>query len=207
MDENEYGDKSVRLIATERCYEHVSSNTVLTVTYSDTKMCGDHVHENNLILVASRNKMDGREAWLLDSGASCHVTNDATMMTDLKPAINDTIKVGNNEHVDPSVRGTVWLQLDQDVRVKLTDVFHVPNFAKNIISVTRLIDQQCKPVFEDSETFSVTAPNGTKITAKRHEWDKLFYFFAKRHKPDVVVSAIKMISINEAHRLCAHANK
>jgi hypothetical protein len=80
------------------------------------------------------------EEWLLDSGATCGVTYDKTLMPDLKPSNwRITILVGNGVKVATESQGTVTLMNANGQKIKLTGLYYAPStFTKNIVSMAKL---------------------------------------------------------------------
>jgi len=81
-----------------------------------------------------------QERWLLDSGASKHMTNDIEMVHDLVP-IKDIVKIGDGTTLQVTHKGNVLLQLNDQHKMKLNDVLVVPKLTKNLISETVLQKQ------------------------------------------------------------------
>ncbi len=83
------------------------------------------------------------DKWLLDSGATCHVTHNAAHMTNVGKAIRN-ITVGNGEQVSTLSQGDIFIKDNASDTapgyVSLHDVFYAPTFTKNIISLRQLFD-------------------------------------------------------------------
>ena len=96
--------------------------------------------ENNWTLVQGREKKT--ESWLIDSGATIHVTNDKAGLTEVEPTKNK-VKVGNGNELQAEAKGTLVLKStsEGEQRIKLTEVHYVPEFTKNVISADRLMEQ------------------------------------------------------------------
>ena len=82
-----------------------------------------------------------KESWLVDSGATVHVTNDATCMRNIHMT-NEKIVVGNRQTVTPKLAGDIYLVQKPTSKVLLlSNVLYVPNFRKNLISIGVIIDK------------------------------------------------------------------
>ncbi|KAJ0391682.1 hypothetical protein P43SY_001646 [Pythium insidiosum] len=83
---------------------------------------------------------DGVEStWLLDSGASSHMTGDVgdfVEYQDLPASI--WVTVANGQRLEARGRGCVRIVLDQGTTVKLTDVLFVPQLDSRLVSVPAL---------------------------------------------------------------------
>ncbi|KAJ4767139.1 hypothetical protein LUZ62_077514 [Rhynchospora pubera] len=77
--------------------------------------------------------------WILDSGASNHVTSDLNNLSSFY-AYNgeDNLQIGNGMGLKICHIGSTYLSLSPST-IKLCDVLHVPNFSKNLISLSRLL--------------------------------------------------------------------
>jgi hypothetical protein len=95
--------------------------------------------ENEMVMSGSMSQQD--EEWLLDSGATCGVTYDQTLMTDMRTS-NRPITVGNGEQIPTIGQGTVTLKSECGTTMKIEDVYYAPGFAKNILSLRTLMDDE-----------------------------------------------------------------
>ena len=88
--------------------------------------------------------------WLLDSGATLHVTNDENLLRD-SIDIDRSITVGSGEVVTGIKQSWTEIRLGGDRTIRLKEVVFVPNFVKNILSVNKL------------------CANGTTVTIRQNE--------------------------------------
>lgn len=88
-------------------------------------------------VVASAGKGD-KHSWLIDSGASFHMTGNSGWFQSYKPlARKISIRVGNNECLHAVGSGTVEVVStvgDEDITVILNDCYHVPGISDNLFS-------------------------------------------------------------------------
>ena len=88
--------------------------------------------------------------WILDSGASRHVTgklNEFTSYTPYSHSYKGTIKTADG--TPRSIRGIGTVQCTPNIT--LSSVLHVPSFSVNLISISSLIDQMDCRVLLDHE--------------------------------------------------------
>lgn len=149
------------------------------------------------------------EEWLLDSGATCGVTYDKTLMTETKPS-NRLITIGNGHKVATESQGSVTLTNEKGQKIKLTDVFYAPTFTKHIISMAKLIQDDWTLSVADKTEFVFAYP-GTKDPVRflQNSSDKLFYLSATRTVDDTstinsLTTAPVTLDINIAHGLLGH---
>jgi hypothetical protein len=65
--------------------------------------------------------------WLLDSGATIHVTNDLTLLTN-KQTTKQYVKVGNGADAEATYIGQINMIVENDKRLRFLDVLYVPGF-------------------------------------------------------------------------------
>ncbi|VVA37949.1 PREDICTED: poly, partial [Prunus dulcis] len=90
------------------------------------------------------------DLWIADSGASHHMTNTLSNMTNIAPYTSgDTIKIGNGEGLSISHIGTASLS-----GLHLNTIYHVPQLATNLLSVYQLCkDNNCWVIFDASNVY------------------------------------------------------
>ena len=136
-------EKSVEY--TERTNEEKeeSENRMDKSSRSADWMWDEQVFATNLGKFTSRVTECGHESWLVDSGATTHVSINTKMMNNLKTATEgEHVRVGNNETMKATAIGDLTLeQKNTRKKLKLEDVMVVPGFAKNLISVGRLTEK------------------------------------------------------------------
>ena len=76
--------------------------------------------------------------WLGDSGATCHIVKHRQLLQNIRPTIKVFI-VGDGAEVTASEVGTYTRRTAQGVKYKLEDVYVVPQFAHNIISIAQFM--------------------------------------------------------------------
>ena len=81
----------------------------------------------------------GHKSWLVDSGATTHVSINTIKISNLQ---TEHVRVGNNETLKATAIGDLTLeQKDTKKTLKLEKVMVVPGFARNLISVGRLTEK------------------------------------------------------------------
>lgn len=93
----------------------------------------------------------GHGEWVLDSGASQHITNNLDAMFNVRPANNDVfVTFGNGKRASPDVIGDVDISSYGGVSVDkltLTDVWYVPGAAANLFSIPRAAGKGAEFIF------------------------------------------------------------
>ncbi|KAH9696724.1 reverse transcriptase Ty1/copia-type domain-containing protein [Citrus sinensis] len=83
--------------------------------------------------------------WIIDTGASDHMTGDASMLQDYKAIINSTsVRIADGSHT--KIAGTGSIKLIKELH--LNSVLYVPNLACNLLSISKFTrDQNCVTKF------------------------------------------------------------
>uniref|UniRef100_A0AAV1V986 CCHC-type domain-containing protein n=1 Tax=Peronospora matthiolae TaxID=2874970 RepID=A0AAV1V986_9STRA len=114
--------------------------------------CGRHGHKRSqcrnvkpsrpgdeFVFSASSDKTISSSTWLLDSGASRHMTDDKREFVEYEDLITPIcITVANGQQLKAQGTGTVRFVLENGRTVKLTEVLHVPGLDMKLVSVTAL---------------------------------------------------------------------
>lgn len=76
--------------------------------------------------------------WYMDSGATSHITNDPANIENVTSSYGkQNIEVGNGEKIHGDKVGFSTLHC-KNLKLKMTDVLHTPHITKNLLSVSRL---------------------------------------------------------------------
>lgn len=73
-------------------------------------------------------------AWVIDTGASCHVCFDLTRFTDTRLISNTVVTLPDGTRIDVTISGTVILS----AHLTLFNVLFVPHFKFNLLSISAL---------------------------------------------------------------------
>ncbi|GFZ12927.1 hydroxyproline-rich glycoprotein family protein [Actinidia rufa] len=109
-----------------------SSDTAATAVMADED-------ESDVLLAASDN---GKSDWVLDSGSAYHLCRDREVFSTYA-ACEGRIWMANNTSSRVVGRGSVWFRMADGRSVTLTEVRHVPNLRKNLISIGMLDAKGC----------------------------------------------------------------
>ncbi|KAK9666632.1 hypothetical protein RND81_14G199700 [Saponaria officinalis] len=126
---------------------------------ADTHFCSDRV-------------IGMSKDWIIDTGASHHVTGNVTCLTETTNILPRSVGLPDGQHVTATMIGTVCLN-DQMV---LQDVLYVPSLNCNLISVSQLItDAHCVLYF--NKNFCLIQDRVSKTTIGRGELRDGLYFY------------------------------
>lgn len=144
------------------------------------------------------------EKFLLDSGATCHVVVDESMLTEVK-SIKDSVIVGDGKEVPILKSGTLTISTEGGV-VKLLDVKVAPTFAKNIISTVSL--EKAGNKIEMSDGVMTISDSTGKYSVKVSRNNGMLYYLTGSPVVGSVhaVETKEKMDINEAHDKYGHAS-
>uniref|UniRef100_A0A2N9HH43 Integrase catalytic domain-containing protein n=1 Tax=Fagus sylvatica TaxID=28930 RepID=A0A2N9HH43_FAGSY len=110
--------------------------------------------------------------WVLDSGANDHMTGESSLFSSPLIPITQSVCLADNSTSHISHKGDVFLSSD----ILLSSVLHVPNFAFNLLSVSRLAKSlNCAVIFLPYHCL-LQDLNSKKIFGRGYERDGLYYF-------------------------------
>ena len=115
------------------------------------QQAGPAQESTTFLFVASEVKTSPSE-WLVDSGASEHMTCDASLFTSYERIVPRDVVVGNGGEIKAVGKGSVDLMLQvggREHKATLTDVLHVPDLSANLFSVSRATERGYKAVFAE----------------------------------------------------------
>uniref|UniRef100_A0A2N9EZP4 CCHC-type domain-containing protein n=1 Tax=Fagus sylvatica TaxID=28930 RepID=A0A2N9EZP4_FAGSY len=117
------------------------------------------------------NAAENSSEWWYDSGATIHVCNNKMLFKEYVEAGNGLeVLMGNHNTAKVLGTGTVELILSSGKKLKLTNVYHVPDIKKNLVSASLLSKNGVKAVLESDKLilskfayFRVPDPKRTKL--------------------------------------------
>jgi ATP-binding cassette subfamily B (MDR/TAP) protein 1 len=118
-------------------------------------------------------------SWLLNSGASYHVTPFRTQFRSYTARSFDPIRVGNSQRCAVIYIGTVELNLSGGSTIVLHDVWHVPELTRSLISVGQLHEAGFRTNFS-SGGWSIQKGNLLLETAVRRNKAPFSYCMVER---------------------------
>ena len=89
--------------------------------------------------------------WIIDSGATAHMTYNKTILTDKVRAENSDVKVANNERLSIECVGKVKQKINNDGQMNeivLENVQYIPDICENLLSVSQIVKKGNKVLFD-----------------------------------------------------------
>ncbi len=127
--------------------------------------------EPELACVATMSNDSECTKWLLDSGASVHITNTELGASN-KRETNETVTVGNGEQVKVNAIVDVFVDTEEGPLL-LQNVYFVPQFTKKIISLGKLLQHGSR--IESTRKQLIVRQGQKKLTFRKHEANSLYY--------------------------------
>lgn len=125
------------------------------------------------ILSVSNSRMQGKieERWIVDSGATCHMTHSADKLCSASSCVNRKVHLPNGETVQVSHIGCC----DAFDKRTLENVLVVPDFKHNLLSVSKLTKQLHCSVNFFPEYFVLQDLSSGRVKGIGKEHDGLYY--------------------------------
>jgi hypothetical protein len=82
--------------------------------------------------------------WVLDIGATNHMTGSRSAFAELNPAVCGTVRFGDGSLVNIEGRGTILFMCKFSEHRALTGAYYIPHLTANIISIRQLDDAGSK---------------------------------------------------------------
>ena len=104
----------------------------------------------------------GNDTWLVDSGASKHMTGYKDYLTDLiKKESHQKVKLGDDYQCPIKGVGEASYKLESGKQLKMKDVLYVPGLKKNLLSISGLDKKGFRVAFVDGQV--LMWPKGNTI--------------------------------------------
>ncbi|XP_026458898.1 uncharacterized protein LOC113359491 [Papaver somniferum] len=111
------------------------------------------VEDKLVIVVQAANAVSNNESgWWYDNGSTVHICKDRHLYKTYEPVIGEGNEVvsANNLHIKVICKGTVELSFTSGKTVTLTNVLHVPDIVKNLVSGDLVMKAGFKTTYESS---------------------------------------------------------
>jgi hypothetical protein len=108
--------------------------------------------EYYLISTLSGSLTNGVESWLIDSGASRHMTINKEVLANFKEKeFSAQVELGDNASYTIKGLGSASFQLEYGGELHIEEILYVPGLKKNLISVAVLEDKGYRVIFMDKK--------------------------------------------------------
>ncbi|CAL1399745.1 unnamed protein product [Linum trigynum] len=163
--------------------------------------CANSVEEFNVVCEEEMVNLRAQEtSWVVDSGATIHVTSKREFFSSYTPGDFGVVRRGNGNLSKVIGKGEVCLETMNGTKLLLKDVRHVPEMRLNLISVDKLDEEGYCNTFHNGQ-WKLT--RGSLVLAKGKKLSKLYVTEAKI-SPEVVNLAEKGDTIKLWHKQLGH---
>ncbi|CAL1399907.1 unnamed protein product [Linum trigynum] len=142
-------------------------------------------------------------SWVVDSGATIHVTSKREFFSSYTPGDFGVVRMGNGNLSKVIGKGEVCLEMMNGTKLLLKDVRHVPEMRLNLISVDKLDEEGYCNTFHNGQ-WKLT--RGSLVLAKGKKLSKLYVTEAKI-SPEIVNSAENGDTIELWHKRLGHMSE
>lgn len=154
-----------------RCFScgewgHISKNCV-EAQQRVQNMAKTAVDLRNLALSATCGNY--KSHWILDSGATEHMTSDRERFDSLQQ-YTSTVEVANSEKIAVTGKGEILLAPRDNANGRnftMSDVLYVPNLGGSLLSIGRIEERGFRVQFAEGEAKIINKDGETVLTAKR----------------------------------------
>lgn len=102
--------------------------------------------DNQTAFTATTKKRQASDDWVINSGASQHISAQKERFTNYPPISPLKIQIGDGSEIEAVVKGNIILETER-ASITLTYVLHVPDIGTNLISVAKAVDHKHDQVF------------------------------------------------------------
>jgi len=121
----------------------------------------DDVQEEQLFAVSCFSTNNLSDAWLIDSGCTHHLCNDAEMFRILDNTYKSKVKVGNGEFLKVKGKGSVAVLTNSGIKT-IPDVLYIPDISQNLLSVGQMLEKNYSLHFKDHKC-TIVDPSGVEL--------------------------------------------
>ena len=147
------------------------------------------------------------ETFLIDSGATCHISKSDEGMTDIVQK-KEMVLVGDKRRVYSERQGTLKLKTEDGKTIVLKNTLILPEMASNLVSLGLLLEAGNEAEFKQGH-MKLTSPSGNEVNIPKDEKSPMFRLKATRESDgqsamNTTKEAAAEMDINDAHELYGH---
>jgi transposase InsO family protein len=116
------------------------------------KLAKEEIEEYVLFSALSGSVTPGKDTWLIDSGASKHMTGQKNTLSSLvEKNSSQKVSLGDDYQYPIKGLGEATYKLDSGTPMRMKDVLYVPGLKKNLLSISALDKKGFRVAFVDGE--------------------------------------------------------
>ncbi len=116
-----------------------------------------------------------KDNWIVDSGASCHFTNNLDFLTECSHNNNIRIKFPDGKSTMTKLSGTVTFQIAKGQYMKIKPVYYVPEFQLNLMATSPFFKEYSVTLDESKIVLRPKSSGSNTITMDAETRDGLSY--------------------------------
>ncbi|WVZ59800.1 LOW QUALITY PROTEIN: hypothetical protein U9M48_009898 [Paspalum notatum var. saurae] len=164
-------DEQAHVAQTEGQALLVATTTIATATSTEvarSTSSGVHLDESRLYVQLGDKGGGGHTEWILDTGATNHMTGVRSAFSELDTGIHGTVRFGDGSVAGIEGRGTILFKCKNGEHQALGGVYHIPRLTANVISLGQmeeagfkiLLDQGCLKIWDQRRQLLAKVPRG-----------------------------------------------
>jgi hypothetical protein len=107
-----------------------------------------HLEESKLFAQLGENSSGDGARWILDSGATNHMTGVRVMFSEIDLRVHDTVRFGDGLVTNIEGCSTILIKCKTDGHKALTGVYYIPRLKDNIVNLGQMEEAGYKIVLE-----------------------------------------------------------
>ena len=167
-----------------------STDNVANLVHSDSGM------KNHALISMKKSS----SSWILDSGASKHVTGEFASYTPYPHSFKETIQTADG--TSQPIRGVGTVKCTP--AITLSSVLYVPSFPVNLVSISSLVDQMDCRVSLDHENYLIQERKTGKRLGTRVQHNGLWYLDRRKTDEAICLALSAVASEEEAKVMLLH---
>ncbi|KAG5674318.1 hypothetical protein PVAND_004295 [Polypedilum vanderplanki] len=191
------------------CYKCGSPNHLKKDCDKNKSESGQNVFKKNSFLVktgcsiinSASNVADNQKCWIVDSGASIHMTPYEGNFIKINKDVCGNVLTANNATIPIKGIGTSNIRV-YNGEVEVKDVHYVPKLATNLLSVSKITQSGNKVIFEKNECRII---NGSNELVAKCEVQNGIYKLVNEQSLSMLADS-KQNALVKWHRRFGHAN-
>ena len=116
----------------------------------------------NLFLTFGKVDPSMKETWLLDSGASKHMTGKGELFAHMDDSFKTKIRIGDNSTLQVEGMGTMEVPTKEGMK-KVNQVYFIPKLQHNLLSIGQIMENNYKLIFDDGKCVIYDKNRGNKV--------------------------------------------
>jgi uncharacterized membrane protein YgcG len=151
----------------------MASATVIKPVAAHTHLSAVHLDEGKLFVQLGENGGGDGARWILDSGATNHMTGVRAVFSEIDLRVHDTVCFGDGSVTNIEGRGTILIKYKTGGHKALIVVYYIPRLKAIIVSLSQMEEARYKIVLE-SGFLKLWNRAGTLAAKVKHGASRLY---------------------------------